>query len=60
MAALDPALAKPQLDKQAPTLRTQARTVVFPEMESLGFASPSVTYTYRNPDGSVVWTRTFS
>lgn len=59
-AAVDPALAGPQLDRQAPTLRTQARTVVVPEMESMGFASPTVTYTYRNPDGSVVWTRTFS
>jgi hypothetical protein len=59
-AAVDPALALPQLDNQAPTLRTQARTVVVPEMERLGFADPTVTYTYRNPDGSVVWTRTFS
>ena len=59
-AAVDPALAGPQLDRQAPTLRTQARTVVVPEMESMGFASPTVTYTYRNPDGAVVWTRTFS
>ena len=59
-AAVDPALALPQLDTQAPTLRTQARTVVVPEMERLGFADPTVTYTYRNPDGSVVWTRTFS
>ncbi|TGN63648.1 hypothetical protein EXE59_06550 [Nocardioides eburneiflavus] len=59
-AAVDPALARPQLDRQAPTLRTQARTVVVPEMERMGFASPTVTYTYRNPDGSVVWTRRFS
>ena len=34
--------------------------MVIKGQESLGFASPSVTYTYRNPDGSVVWTRTFS
>ncbi|MGF9762171.1 hypothetical protein AAII07_44040 [Microvirga sp. 0TCS3.31] len=59
-AAVDPAVALVQLDTQAPTLRTQTRTVVVPEMERLGFADPTVTYTYRNPDGSVVWTRTFS
>lgn len=58
--AVDPAGAKTHLDGQAPTLRTQARTVVIPEMERMGFAGPSVTYTYRNPDGSVVWTRSFS
>ena len=58
--AVDPALAPARLDTQAPTLRTQARTVVVPEMERMGFADPTVTYTYRNPDGSVVWTRTFS
>jgi hypothetical protein len=58
--AVDPAGAKTQLDAQAPTLRTQARTMVIPEMERMGFAEPSVTYTYRNPDGSVVWTRSFS
>ena len=59
-AAVDPATAKRQLALQAPTLRTQARTVIIPEMEQQGFADPTVAFTYRNPDGSVVWSRTFS
>lgn len=58
--AVDPAAAAPQMDAQEATLRTQARTVVIPEMKRQGFANPTVTYTYRNPDGSVVWSRTVS
>ena len=37
---VDPALALARLDTQAPTLRTQARTVVVPEMERLGVRRP--------------------
>ena len=58
--AVDPTLAAPELDRQGSTLRAQSRAVVIPEMEKFGFVDATVTFTYRNPDGSVVWTRTFS
>lgn len=58
--AVDPTLAEPELDRQTSTLRAQSRAVVIPEMEKVGFADPTVTFTYRNPGGAVVWTRTFS
>ena len=46
------------LDSQVPLLKAAFRTQVAPEMKRLGFAHPSATWTYVNPDGSLVWTHT--
>ena len=46
------------LKKQTPVLRASSRTQIVPEMKRLGFDDPSVTWTYRNPDGSTIWTLT--
>lgn len=48
------------LNTTVPVLRTAFRTQVAPEMEALGVARPKVTYTYLNPDDSLIWTRTFT
>jgi hypothetical protein len=46
-------------DSMVPTLQTTVDTQVFPAMVKAGIQAPRVTYTYVNPDGSVVWTHTF-
>jgi hypothetical protein len=57
---VDPTLGAKYIDHTAPVLKTTFRTQVAPEMRKLGIAHPTVTWRYVNPDGSLVWTRTFS
>ena len=49
-----------EMDAYKPTLQTLFETAIAPEMEHLGFSNPTATWTYKNPDGSVLWTHTFS
>jgi hypothetical protein len=59
--AVDVATGKKQIESAAATLKTAYETQIAPEMKAqVGIESPTTTYTYRNPDGTVVWTRTFS
>lgn len=58
--AVDPAVGAKVIGKSAPVLRATFRTEVAPEMRKLGIAHPTVTWRYVNPDGSLVWTRTYS
>ena len=58
--AVDPGTAKSQLDKSASILEETFKKSVGPALESQGFAEPTVTWTYQNPDGTVVWSKTFS
>jgi hypothetical protein len=46
------------LDKQVPLLKATYRTQVAAELKRLGFAHPSVTWTFLNSDGSLIWTHT--
>jgi hypothetical protein len=48
------------LDTQLPLLKAAFRTQVAPEMKRVGFAHPSATWTYVNPDGTLIWTHTVS
>ena len=48
------------LDTSAPILRKTFVTLIAPEMERIGFARPKATWTYLNPDESLIWTRTFT
>jgi hypothetical protein len=57
---VDPTVGAKYLDKSVPVLKATFRTQVAPEMKRLGIAHPSVTWRYVDPDGSLVWTRTFS
>ncbi|GAB3763298.1 hypothetical protein GCM10027600_08620 [Nocardioides ginsengisegetis] len=44
------------LDTQVPLLKATFRTQIAPEMKRNGWTTPSATWTYDNPDGTVVWT----
>ena len=57
---VDPTVGAKYIDHTVPVLKTTFRTQVAPEMKKLGIAHPTVTWRYVNPDGSLVWTRTFS
>jgi hypothetical protein len=57
--AVSPSVATDSLNQSAPILRKTFTTLMAPEMKTLGFAHPSATWTYRNPDGSLVWTITY-
>ena len=57
--AVDPDGAAKQLDSSAATLKGIFTRTVGPALEAQGFANPSATWTYENPDGSVVWSRTY-
>ena len=56
--AVDVARASKALKDQASVLRSSYRSQILPEMEGLGFEDPTVTWTYRNPDGTTIWTLT--
>ena len=58
--SVDPSRAAEQLDTMAPTLRTMFKTVIAPALQAQGFAHPTATFAYFNPDGSRLWARTFS
>ena len=55
---VDPQAGAQQLKTQAPLLDAAFTTQVGPEMKRLGFANPSATWTYLNPDGTQIWTHT--
>jgi hypothetical protein len=57
---VDPTVGAKYIDHTVPVLKSTFSTQVAPEMKKLGIAHPTVTWRYVNPDGSVVWTRTFS
>jgi hypothetical protein len=48
-----------RIDSFRPVLRAAFFSQVAPELEAAGFPHPSATWTYRNPDRSLVWTHTF-
>jgi hypothetical protein len=53
------ATAAGEMDSWAPTLQTMFDTKIADEMRSqVGIEHPSVTWTYKNPDRSVVWSHT--
>ena len=57
--AVDPDTAAKQLDASAAMLKGTFTQTVGPALESQGFADPTATWTYANPDGTVVWTKTY-
>lgn len=57
---VDPDEATAQFDSSASMLETTFENQVAPSMEQAGIDSPSATWTYQNPDGSEIWSRTFS
>ncbi len=58
---LDPELAAPEFEKYLDVLQKSCDTDVFPAMRKAGVISdPKVRYTYENPDGTLVWSHTFS
>lgn len=57
---VDPDEATAQFDSSASMLETTFENQVAPSMEQAGIESPSATWTYQNPDGSEIWSRTFS
>ncbi len=58
--AVDVAMAASYLDTMVDTLQAACDAQVFPAMESAGISDPQAVYTYLNPDGSEVWSHTFS
>ncbi|MCA0294552.1 MAG: DUF4854 domain-containing protein [Actinobacteria bacterium] len=52
--------AAKQLDGMKGTYQSTLDDQVFPEMEKAGITDPHARYTYLNPDGSKVWSHTFS
>jgi hypothetical protein len=57
--AVDPTAGGAVFDAAVATFQGTVDSVVFPEMVRAGITSPRVTYTYQNPDGTTVWSRTF-
>lgn len=57
--AVDPDTAAKQLDSSAAMLKGTFTQTVGPALESQGFANPSATWTYANPDGTVIWSKTY-
>jgi len=52
--------AKSYLDSMVPTFQAAVDSQVIPAMISGGVdSSPRVTYTYQDPDGSILWSHTF-
>ena len=54
-----PAGAVSQIEAQAAQFQSNFSSTLAPALASKGFANPTATFTFKNPDGSVVWTRTF-
>jgi hypothetical protein len=57
--AVDPDTASKQLDSSASFLKQTFKKSVGPSLESQGFNHPTATWTYLNPDGTVLWSQTF-
>jgi hypothetical protein len=57
---VDVARARQAMKAQLPVLRASFRTQIAPGMKRHGFKDPTATWTYLNPDGSEVFSRTFS
>jgi hypothetical protein len=57
--AVDPDAAAKQLKSSATMLKGTFTQTVGPALESQGFANPSATWTYENPDGTVLWSKTY-
>lgn len=55
---VDVSRAADYLQTTVPVLKKVVQTQVAPELERLGIAEPTVTWTYRNPDGTLIWQRT--
>lgn len=58
--AVDAAAAAEYLDGMVETLQAACDSQVFPAMTDAGLTGPQATYTYLNPDGSEIWTHTFT
>ena len=57
---LDPAVAAQGLEEQLSTYQDLCDTSVFPEMARADITiEPKIVYTYRNSDGTMIWTHTF-
>jgi hypothetical protein len=52
--AVEPTAAAAGLETMIPTFQTLCDTQVFGTMQAVGITEPSVTYTYLNPDGSLI------
>ena len=57
---IDPATAATYFDTMSSTLEELCTSVVFPAMEQTGVVNPAVTYGYYNPDGSLIWEKTYT
>lgn len=59
--AIDSAAAAESFDSMSDMLKSSAENMLIPALELAGITdNPQVTYTYLNPDGSVIWTATYS
>lgn len=58
--AVDATAAAEYLDGMVETLQAACDSQVFPAMTDAGLTDPQATYTYLNPDGSEIWTHTFT
>lgn len=59
--AIDPALAADGFDSTSEMLKSAAQSLLIPSLQAVGVTdNPQVTYTYLNPDGSVIWTATYA
>jgi hypothetical protein len=56
---VDPDGAGKQLDSSSSALENIFTQTVGPALESQGFANPQATWTYQNPDGTVIWSKTY-
>ncbi|GAB3785338.1 hypothetical protein [Nocardioides ungokensis] len=57
---VDVAATSDYLDTQLPLLKATFRTLVEPEVTKFGLQHPSAAWTYKNPDGTLVWGHTVS
>lgn len=57
--AVDADTAAKQLESSAAMLKGTFTQTVGPALESQGFAHPNATWTYENPDGTVIWSKTY-
>jgi hypothetical protein len=58
---IDAAVAAESFDSMSDMLKGPAENMLIPALEMAGVTdNPQVTYTYLNPDGSVIWTKTYS
>jgi hypothetical protein len=57
--AVSPAAARAQIEQGAPVLKQTFESIMAPELKAHGLVNPTATFTYENPDGTVIWSRTF-